>query len=144
MQQCLSVFAMAIVLHVAVGCSDRELGAEEEVVMLRTQHALEAWQMGSWTEMYSVLSAKDKSAMSETEFVDKRQKLAQSRSLESFSIDEISRTPDGGYVVKISLKIDEDYNARTDSSLENKIESVSTEWNFVQDQGTFALTFIEN
>lgn len=138
------IFAAAVAMQFAIGCSDRELKAEEEIVTLRAQDALEAWQTGAWTEMYAVLSTKDKSAMSEAEFIEKREKLAESRSLDSFSIDEITRTADDGYLVKITLNIDEDYNARIDSALENKIATVSTEWKFVQDQGTLALTFLNH
>jgi len=136
-----SLLLVSIAFSVLPGCTDVAMQSDENDVRLKAIHALEAWISEDWKEMYSVLSRKDKSLTSEAAFISERERLAKSRKLLSYSIHEIVHFEDE-ISVSVVMTIRGDYNSRIDDSLDDKIETVSANWRFVDDGDEFALTFL--
>lgn len=142
-----SSFVLLIAASICVfvsGCSEHVNVANRNQLLNRAEYALLAWQNENWEQMYSVLSSDDKFETSLSDFIAKRSQIAKSRSLTGFEIAEIPIRTNAGIFVSVTLYMSEDYNARLDSKLEDKLATVNTKWFFVKEDGNYFLTFLGN
>lgn len=134
----MKLFTITLTLLLA---SSFAFSLSEPEVERRVEGALNAWKSESWRTMYSYLAPEDKQYQSFEEFASERKKLAGARTLEDYKVKSIKPSGQGTYLVQLELVMRENYNARKEFSVEDKIVPYPAEWKIVEHEGRPYITF---